>query len=187
MFGCVGVFIGIVIALLLFAGPWIKLIRGAKELGVLDPQEMRIYQGTAEDNLHAIQVALMQYHDSEGAFPPAADWMDKISPYLKTADLTEEDSQKKLRNPLVTEANPLGFGFAYNDEVAGKFVSNSDDGQKDPHSVDGGTVLVFDSSDLTKNAHGNPVQLAPNPERGGKNIGVTVGGKVAGLSKLLGR
>jgi hypothetical protein len=55
-----------------------------------------------------------------------------------------------------------------NDKASGKYKDDLD--PKMP--------LVFDSSDTAKNAHGDPVKLAPKPARAGKNMAVTVDGSL---------
>lgn len=182
---------GIVAAVVLFGGWWIyNAFKVVNALGILDKTQMRQYQGDTMDNLKATWTAISLYQDSEGGFPMADSWMDSIQPYLKTADLTPEEAEKKLKNPLVTKDNPTGFGYAYNESLQGKYwIPDGEPKKDDPECVQdpAKTPLVFDSSDLTKNAHGSPDVLAPNPERPGGNQTVTVSGTVEALDTLLGR
>jgi len=163
----VGVFVGVLAYLGYRFGPVLKDLWDAGYIEGLSEVEQREYQGTSRQNLEAIYVALMLYHDSEGAFPPAETWMDLTKLRLKTRDLSEEESLKKLKNPLLKSDGE--WGYALNDAVAGKYK----DDIKDPDT----TLLVFDSSSTGWNAHGSPEKLSPKPSRLGGNLGVTVSGK----------
>lgn len=189
MFGCVGVSIGIILALAFFVPRLVTTYKGAKKLGLFEEQQMREYAGTSKENLKAIYTAMSLYHDSEGGYPPSDVWMDRIEIYLKTADLSSEEAEKKLKNPLVTAENPQGFGYAMNDQYSNGFKLADGASSDDPSAIadPDRAILIFDSSDLTKNAHGNPVQLAPEPERPGGNLATNAAGSVDRLSKLLGR
>ncbi len=189
MFGCVGVSIGVILALIIFVPRIVTTYKGAKQLGLFEEKQMREYAGTSKENLKAMYTAMSIYHDSEGGYPPADRWMDSISIYLKTADLSDEDAKKKLKNPIVTEENALGFGYAMNDQYSNGFILSDGMTSEDPLAIGDPdrAILIFDSSDLTRNAHGNPVQLAPEPERAGGNLAVTASGSVELMKKLLGR
>lgn len=174
MLGCLGILLGVVVAVWVWLGP---LLMTVQRRGFLEPQLKTTYEGGTMENLRAIHTALMQYHDSEGAFPMASGWMDATWPYLKTADLTEEEAKKKLRSPSLWETNPTAFGYAFNEDLSQVF--NAD--VVDPAI----TPLVFDSSDLSWNAHGQAAQLAPSPARPEGNWAVTVEGSVVKLDELL--
>ncbi|MBV6459668.1 MAG: hypothetical protein HONBIEJF_02819 [Fimbriimonadaceae bacterium] len=165
----VGIFVGVLAYLAYRFGP--ALLDLANAGWTLSDIEQREYQGTSKQNLEAIHVALMLYHDSEGAFPPAATWMDVTKLRLKTRDLSDEESLKKLKNPVLK--NESEWGYAINEAVAGKYK----DDIKDPEK----TLLVFDSAATAWNAHGDPTKLSPKPARPGGNLGVTVSGKVIPL------
>lgn len=119
------------------------------------------YAATRESNLRAIHTALSLYHDSEERYPEANGWMDAIEGRLKTNDLKEGESEKKLRRPGVQE----GFGYALNSEAAGKYKG---DLGGDPET----TVLAFESENLSRNASG-----APDPQKPGF-LGITVSGEL---------
>lgn len=182
--------LGIFVILAVWKGPalWTTW-KGVKKMGLLEDTEMREYTGSTMDNLKAMHTALMIYHDSEGMFPEGDGWMDAIEIYIKTGDMSEEEAEKKLKNPIVVRENPDGYGYAYNDRLSTKYVMPDFEPSDDPEAVQqpDETVLVFDSSDTSKNASGDPKELAPEPERQGGNLGVSVSGNVVELDKLLGQ
>jgi len=167
----VGVFAGVLGYLGIRFGPALIDFVNAGWIGGVKEVEQREYHGSSLENLKAIHTALMLYHDSEGAFPPAATWMDVTKLRLKTRDLSEEESMKKLKNPLLS--NPKEWGYAINDAAAGKYKDDIAEPDKTP--------LVFDSSDTGWNAHGDPEKLAPKPPRPGGNLGVTISGQALTL------
>ena len=152
-----------------FGPPLLDFYKG----GYFDSVEMRKYQGTSKENLKNLYMAMMLYHDSEEAFPPANAWMDKIKPYIRTGDLAAEEAIKKFQNPLIRPAGDQIFGYAMNDAFAGKYKDDVEDGEKQP--------LIFDSSDTKWNAHGKPGDLAPRPPRQGGNFMVSGSGVVGPL------
>lgn len=174
MLGCLGVLLGIIIALWIWLGP---LLKTAQKIGAFDPQVTRKYQGSSVDNLKAVHTALMLYQESEGQLPNADSWMDAAWPRLKTADLSEDEAKKKLKSPSLWETNPVAFGYAFNDVCSAKHSEDIADPKTTP--------LVFDSSDLTWNAHGSPAQLSPEPARPEGNYTVTVEGNVVKLADIL--
>lgn len=128
------------------------------------------YQGTSKDNLKALYLALIAEHDSEGAFPKADEWMDAIKDRIATNNMSQAEAMKKYVNPLIQPPKEGQFGYAMNDAAGGKYIDDVKD--KD------NTLLIFDSSDTSKNAHGNPNELLPDPERSGGNLGITVSGRL---------
>lgn len=132
--------------------------------------EMREYQGTSKENLKALYTAMMLYHASEDAFPPADVWMDRIQPYLRTGDLSPEEALKKFRNPLIRPSGGAVYGYAMNDAFSSKHLDDVRDSKQQP--------LIFDSREAVWNAHGKPSALAPKPPRQGGNLEVTGGGDV---------
>ncbi|QYK54506.1 MAG: hypothetical protein KF824_06295 [Fimbriimonadaceae bacterium] len=174
MFGCLGVFVGVVIALVIWLGP---LVKAANKVGVLDPQVKRDYEGNTMENLKNIHNALLQYEASEGQLPFAETWMDAAWRRLQTADMDEDQAKRKLKSPSLYESNPQAFGYAFNEALSGQYSGDVENPAQTP--------LIFDSSDLTWNAFGNPAQLAPNPPRPEGNYAVTVEGNVMKLDELL--
>lgn len=139
----------------------------AQRQGFFEGEKKVAYDGTAIENLKALHTALMLYHDSEGQLPIAAGWMDAIENRLNTADLKAGEANKKLRDPRLTGD---AYGFAMNGALSGKF---KDDVEGGPN-----TVLLFDSSDTSRNAHGDPDKLAPQPSREGGRLAITLGGAI---------
>lgn len=133
--------------------------------GILEQDQSKDYSGTRIDNLRAMHTALMLYHDSEGQFPDAKFWMDAIEKNLQTADLKPGEGKKKLRNPELPEGQ---YGFGMNSAASGKYVDDVPGAAK--------AILVFDSKDTNRNAHGDPAELVPEPPRPGGNLAITIEG-----------
>lgn len=167
----IGLFIAAaLVGTLAYAG--IRFGKDARALynsGIIDlsKEEKKAYVGSSEDNLKAIQVALMLYHDSEGAFPPADRWMDAILNRLDSGELKKGEAEKKLRNPLLGESS---YGYALNRVFAEQYKEDVKDWQKIP--------LVFDSEATTKNASGDPEKDSPKTPRQGGNLAITVEGSL---------
>lgn len=179
--GCIGLALGATVAF----GVWAyKPLMGARALGLFEKTEMRNYEGGTMDNLRAIHTAMSLYHESEGYLPPGEIWMDAIFIYMKSADLSEEETEKKLRDPSLGDDEADAYGFAMNGAVAGKFYLEDGSDPGDPEGVadPGQTVLVFTSTEKQKNAYGDPGQIASE-----NAVGVTVDGTVGPIDLLLGR
>ena len=170
--GCLVSIIAIVL-LIAFTGPG-QVIRDLWRNGILQGLMQggpdRKYAASEQANLKAIYTALMLYHDSEGQFPEARGWMDAIRNRLTTSDMKSEESAKKLIRPDV-EGQPGAYGYAMNDRASGKYSKDLE--PKMP--------LVFDSKDLSKNAHGNPDALLPYPKGSGRNVAIAVDGTILKL------
>jgi hypothetical protein len=109
--------------------------------------EKRAYQATSEQNLKAIHQGIMLHHESEGTFPSAAKWMDEIENRLKSNDLAKGEAEKKLVRPdLLGQAGK--YGYAINKAAASRYR----DDLRDPAK----TILVYESKQTTRNAHGDP-------------------------------
>jgi hypothetical protein len=133
---------------------------GLIQAAISSPDD-RKYDASRQGNLKAIYTALMLYHDSEGQFPVSSGWMDAIENRIQTIDMKKEEAQKKLIRPdLVSQ--PGAFGYSMNDAASGKYKGDL----KDPK-----TVLVFESDQTVKNAHGTP----PNDKH---KMAVTIDGTV---------
>jgi hypothetical protein len=174
IFGCLGIFVGVTVALYIWVGP---LLLTAKKKGFFDPQVKRKYKGDSMTNLKNIHTAVMLYQESEGQLPFANSWMDGTWRRLQTGDMEEEEAKKQLKSPSVAADNPLAFGYAFNEILSGKYSDDVPEPDKTP--------MVFDSSDLTWNAFGNPAQLAPSPPRPEGNYAVTITGNVVKLDTIL--
>ncbi len=117
----------------------------AQRAGFFERPVPKEYQGTSMDNLRALRTALMLYHTSEERFPEATGWMDAIEPLLNTADLKPGEAVKKLHRP---DLAPGDYGYALNSACGGKFKDDIDGKDK--------AILVFESKDPKRNAHGDP-------------------------------
>ena len=114
------------------------------------------YDGTSRENLKALTIALGHYHDSEGQFPDAKGWMDSVEKYLDTADLKKGESEKKLIRPdLLGQSGK--FGYAMNDAASGKYKDDIKDKK---------TVILFESTETTRNAHGDPKKIGVHGGQG---------------------
>jgi hypothetical protein len=154
------------VLLLAFLAYAYQLWRIGNEIGLFDPDQVREYQGSNVTNLKALRTALMLYHDNEDHFPASSGWMDAIEQNLKANDMKQEEAEKKLVNPLIAP-KPGVFGYGMNDAASLKYKKDI----KDPK-----TVLVYDSSDTRRNAHGDPLK-----SKGAGAKGITLDGTIVDL------
>lgn len=153
-----------------FAYEPVKLLFGLQRKGFLEAPQQRTYEASTRKNLLAIYTALSFAHDSDGSYPAAAHWMDEVQKRIKTSDITQEDAEKKLVDPAF-EGSPGKFGYALNQDCAGKYKGD----------LKPGTILVFMSEDTKRNASGNPHTDKPRTLRSGGNFGITIEGQVVPL------
>lgn len=139
-----------------FFSPPGRALRDIFGAGFLERPDKKAYVADREGNLKAIYTALNLYHDSEGAYPPAATWMDAIQPRLRSNSLTGESAGQKLVRPGVTGG---GFGYALSPDAAGRYKDD----------VKGERILVSESENTARNASGKPVS---------GSLAVTVDGKI---------
>jgi hypothetical protein len=152
-----GIILAVVGVLALGLCVWLlPVVRALMKVGLPQESQMREYEASNTNNLRAMHVALMLYHDNEDRFPEGAGWMDAISGLLRANDMTEEEAGKKLRDPRLKGD---AYGYALNSAVAGKYKDDAGDPS---------TPLVFNSSDTSRNAHGDPKEL--KPAEGGQAI-----------------
>jgi hypothetical protein len=167
VFGCFGVVIAL--GLLLMLSEPGRAVRDIWSTGVVQDlvrkPEMRTYDGTAEDNLRALHTALIVYSESEGQLPPAEGWMDAIESRLRTSDMTQEEANKKLQSPTAGDGE---FGYAMNAAASGEW-----EGDLDPKMP-----LIFESRDLSRNAHGAPDDLVSEPAPDRPSLAITVDGTI---------
>ncbi|MDR3687845.1 MAG: hypothetical protein P4L46_00600 [Fimbriimonas sp.] len=149
---------------------WVLLKNGKLSNYVASDPNLK-YNANEETNLKDLYTALMAYHESEGQWPVAGGWMDAIKNRVSTADLAKGEADKKFVSPSLA-GQPGVYGYAMNDLASGKYKGDI----KDPK-----TLLLFDSSDTSRNAHGDPKKLIPKPPRPGGNTGITVGGTIVKL------
>lgn len=145
--GCLGVVVLGVLALN-FTGPGrdvMNLWKNGTIPALIVKPPKRTYSATNEKNLMAIHTALMLYHDSEEKFPEAAGWMDAIKNRIRADDMDAKEAAKKLVRPdLVNQSD--AYGYAINEAAAGKYKDD----------VGASTVLVYESKQTGRNAHGKP-------------------------------
>lgn len=140
--------------------------------GIFDaPTGDRIYHGDRIARLQALRTALMAYQTSEGQFPDASGWMDAITNRIQSDDMATQQSDRKLRDPAVSDR--AGYGFGFNSALSNKYIGDIKNQDT--------TVLIYTSKDTAKNAQGDPNKSLPEPPRGGENLGITVSGKVIKL------
>lgn len=140
-----------------------KVRQAAHELG-MDTTNVARYeppanQGCAQ-NLQKLYFAFSQYVQDWGALPPSDNWDDN-------QELTGKVQRNEwLHCPAVSNGTDDKYGYAYNTEVAGRNLNGKP--LKDlPNAAK--TPLLYDSSNLAKNAH-DAVTSLPNPGRHeGKN------------------
>jgi len=173
LLGCGAAFAVAIVAFVLWLYPVYAAFR---DEGFFDEQKMRQYSGDSTANLKAMYQALTLYHDSEGQFPEADGWMDAAWLRLKTADMTEDETRKKMVSPTL-QGMADEYGYAFNQAVSGKFRDEIENPER--------TVLIFDSQATEWNASGDPAKDAADPARPGGNLAVTVTGEVLPLSELL--
>jgi hypothetical protein len=118
-------------------------LRVAYNQGLFEQTKQVAYDGTTLDNLKAIHTAMMLYHESEGAFPTAASWMDKIENRLQTNDLKTGEGAKKLLNPATGK-----YSWSYNSAAAGQYKDDLPEKDK--------TVLIWATFAPEKNQNGKP-------------------------------
>jgi hypothetical protein len=122
-----------------FYGPAVADFVRVYGLDSLMKPEKHKYSATSEENLKAIYQGMMLFHESEGQFPNADEWMDDITNRLKTNDLERGEAEKKLIRPEF---------LADSGKFAGKYKDDITDKSKTP--------LVYESKGTAKNASGDP-------------------------------
>lgn len=112
------------------------------------------------ENLQSLYHAFEKYVEYNDGLPPAETWQDQDD--FKAAVQKDE----WLHCPEVSNRHDNKFGYAYNAALAGRKLG----GKKLNEMPDAAkTPLLYDSTDLAKNAHGSLTGL-PRPGRhGGKN------------------
>lgn len=153
-----------ILGLILAAGlaGYFFVYKPAKDHGFLDKRDERSYDAGAVKNLQALYVALKQTHDSDGQFPAAANWMDKIEARIRPDDMKQEEADKKLKDPTA----PDQYGYAINEAAAGKYK----DDIQNPET----TPLIYQTTLKGRNAHGDPKKDGGKAPR---NHAISVSGK----------
>jgi prepilin-type processing-associated H-X9-DG protein len=138
-----------------------EVIGAVKELGLDKTEKYEPEKNKAcPENLRSLYIAFSMYAQDWDALPPAANW-------LENDDLTSKVRQDEwLHCPAVSNRRDDKFGYAYNESVAGRAL-NHKPLKEMPDAVK--TPLVYDSTNLAKNAH-DAVTSLPKPGRhGGRN------------------
>lgn len=162
--------IGGVIALAVL-GFWIgPVVRDLVNAGFLDRTEKRKYSGASIDNLKSMHMAMMIYHESEEMFPDGSGWMDAIEPRIQVYDMAKSESEKKLIAPQFRDQKGK-YGYAMNSLCSRKYK----DDLPDPAT----TVLIFESSETARNAHGDPAKIMAPSEKGQEPLAITIEGQLA--------
>jgi hypothetical protein len=145
-FGAV-VLAGVVLLYTTSFGKGVRDVAGSGAVqDVLVKPPKRTYDASDSDaNLKALGTAMRLYHESEGAYPQAAGWMDAIEPRLILNDLPKKEADKKLHRPDAPEG---AYGYAMNDAASGKYRGD----------LPKGTILLFESTPTGMNAHGDPTR-----------------------------
>lgn len=100
-------------------------------------------------NVKQMSLGLLMYcQDYDERMPRGSDWMDVIGPYIKNETL--------YHCPTVGRQDSSSYGYAYNSALALKNLGDI----AQPES----TTLIFDSSNLLRNA-ADPVTSLPQPPR----------------------
>jgi hypothetical protein len=160
--GCLGA----VALVLIVGGIW--LYPTVRDLLSLVPKD-QVKQGwtpATEKNLNVLYTAMKLANDSDGNFPKSDKWMDKVITRVRTEDLKKGAEKEKFVDPAAG-GKPGEYGFAMNDLASEKYI----DDVKDKTAP-----LIFQSTDSTWNAHGDPAKIG---RKGG--IGISVDGKIVKL------
>ena len=124
------------------------------------------------ENLKKLYNAFEQYAEFNDSLPPAAAWE-------ANSDLTSRIPHDEwLHCPIVSSGHDTKFGYAYNDAVAGKRLNLKGKSLKTlPNAAT--TPLLYDSTNLNKNAH-DAFSSLPKPGRhSGRNNILYLDGNVA--------
>jgi prepilin-type processing-associated H-X9-DG protein len=125
-------------------------------------------------NLQSLYNAFEQYAELNDKLPEAANWEDN-------SDLTSRVPQDEwLHCPAVSNRHDAHFGYALNDALAGKKLNLNGKSLKTLPNAST-TPLLYDSTNLSKNAH-DAVTSLPKPGRhGGRNNILYLDGHVAAV------
>jgi prepilin-type processing-associated H-X9-DG protein len=152
-----------------------EVIRVVRQLG-LDEKVAKYEPEKNKDcpnNLKSLYIAFSMYTQDWGALPPAANWLDN-------EDLVSKVRQNEwLHCPAVSNRHDDKYGYAYNAAVAGRQLNGKPLNEM-PDAAK--TPLVYDSTNLAKNAH-DAVTSLPHPGRhGGRNNILYCDGRVEAVA-----
>ncbi len=112
------------------------------------------------ENLQSLYFAFGKYVEYNDGLPPAESWQDQDD--LKAAIQKDE----WLHCPAVSNRHDNQFGYAYNVALSGRKLQ----GKKLNKMPDAATTpLLYDSTNLAKNAHDSQTSLPKPGRHGGKN------------------
>jgi hypothetical protein len=166
--GVLGALALVLIAIGTIYGP---ILADFARAGFFEKQEKRDWEPETRKNLEVIQTALKLVHDSDGVYPKAAEWMDKIKNRIRTEDLSKTDALQKLVDPAAGGAQGV-YGFAFNEAASEQYI--------DDLPQKGETILVFQSVNTEWNAHGTPEEVG-RP----RGFGITAAGDIVELNSGL--
>jgi len=156
----------VVVVLLVGVGAWaFPTLRAIFVLTQSDTTK-RGWTPDTEKNLHVLYTAIKMVHDSDGTFPDSSKWMDKTITRVRTEDLKKGAEREKFVDPAAG-GKQGEYGFAMNDAASGKYIDDIKDKS---------APLIFQSTDTSWNAHGDPAKIG---RKGG--IGMSVDGKIVKL------
>jgi hypothetical protein len=153
--------VGIILVLLILGGIWAWPT--LRNLATLLPTNEK-KQGWTPDtlkNLNALYTGMMLQHESDGQFPKSDQWMDKIIIRVRTETLKKGAEKEKFVDPAAG-GQAGAYGFAMNDAASEKYKEDLKDKNM---------PLIFQSTDTSWNAHGDPAKIGRN---GG--IGIAIDG-----------
>ncbi len=110
---------------------------------------------------------LMYAEENDGCFPGAATWMDRVEKYVPQGD---GDTGSRMRCPAVGRDE---YGFAMSDGLSFAALGSLKEINKQ--------VLLFESSDLSRNAHSKEATL-PNPPRHSRSTAAYADGRATSLT-----
>ncbi len=112
------------------------------------------------ENLKSLYFAFGKYVEYNDGLPPAANWQDQDD--FKAAIQKDE----WLHCPAVSNRHDTKFGYAYNAALSGRKLG----GKKLNEMPDAAkTPLLYDSTDVAKNAHDSLTSMPKPGRHGGKN------------------
>lgn len=121
---------------------------GAVFFPVFSAARERARSNACMENLKKLSTGLIVYaEDYDGKLPPASQWGDAIRPY------TAAESEKVYRCPSVAKS---GYGYAMNSRLSRQSLKALPNAAQTP--------MLYDSSNLSWNAH-DPLTSLPNPPR----------------------
>jgi len=131
----------------------------AKQLLTTQKPNLKVDKDCTE-NLKSLYLGFEKYVEYNDALPPAETWEDQDD--FKGAIQKDE----WLHCPAVSNRHDTKFGYAYNAALAGRKLG----GKKLSEMPDAAkTPLLYDSTDLAKDAHDSLTSLPKPGRHGGKN------------------